>query len=312
MKNLFLIALLSSFASAQVFGHASAKLHFDDVKSVFAGYGDDKSFKALFRAVSGGLDNDLPKAFTNAIGPIPGNHRILGHGWTLNAAIPRATMEKLEERYPGKKKEIIDVWSQFARGCIEKSEELSGLPKKQANALASLIYDIHLIGDLEPDNKLIEPVLELGEIVKNIKKDCETLFLSKPQHSEFVSKKLDEIMKSKLPYQEKASLVMQTLYELRIGTMLHDTWRKTLKFAYSPDANVNARERIAKKVAAPVALETNAPAPVDSEKAESVKLYKVSSSGKIHNSSCQYYDGKGTLTETPSGENCKKCGGTKK
>jgi hypothetical protein len=304
-KTLSICLLLVAAVAFQSFGHASAKLHFDDAEVVFAGYGDDKSFKALFRAVSGGLDSDLPKMFKEAIGPVPGNHRILGHGWTLNSSIPRETMEKLEQRYPGKKKEILEVWIQFARGCNEKAEELSGLPKKQSSALASLIYEIHLVGDLEPDNKLISPVLELGEIVKSIKKDCDTLFVNKTNHSAFVSKKLDEAMKSKLPYQEKASLVMKTLYDLRIGTMLNDSWGKTLKFEYSPDANVNARGRISEKVVAPDVAETNAPAPVVSE----MKLYKVSSSGKIHNSSCQYYDGKGTLTETPVGENCKKCGG---
>jgi hypothetical protein len=307
MKKIILALLFSAVALDRVLAHASAALHFKDCEAVFSGYGVDKNFKALFRVVSGGVDNDLPKAFTNAIGPIPGNHRILGHGWTLNAAIPKATMEKLEERYPGKKKEIRDVWIQFARGCIEKSEELSGLPKKQANALASLIYDIHLVGDLEPDNKLIAPVLELGEIVKNIQKDCAILFVNKPQHSDFVNKKLDETMQSKLPYQEKASLVMQTLYDLRLGTMLNDTWGNTLKFKYSPDANVNARGLIAERTAKtdPVAVE----AKVGSA---SVKLYKVSASGKIHNFSCEYYAVKGELTSDPKGENCKKCGGASK
>jgi len=307
MKKIILALLFSTVALDRVLAHASAALHFKDAEAVFAGYGDDKNFKSLFRVVSGGVDNDLPKAFTNAIGPIPGNHRILGHGWTLNAAIPKTTMDKLEERYPGKKKEIIEVWAEFARGCIAKSEELSGLPKKQANALASIIYDVHLVGDLEPDNKLISPVLDLGDIVKNIEKDCETLFVNKPQHSEFVNKKLDEAMKSNLPYQEKATLVMQTLYGLRLGTMLNDAWGNTLKFKYSPDANVNARGLIAEKTAkpAPVAVE----AKVGSA---SVKLYKVSASGKIHNFSCEYYAVKGELTSDPKGENCKKCGGSSK
>ncbi len=293
--------------TVQAFAHKSAALHFADAETVFSGYGDDKSFKALFRVVSGGVDNDLPKAFNDAIGPIPGYHRILGHGWTLNAAIPRTTMYKLEERYPGKEKEIIEVWAEFARGCIVKSEELSGLPKKQSNALVSIIYDVHLVGDLESDNKLISPVLELGEIVKNIKKDCEILFINKPLHSEFASKKLDEAMKSSLPYQEKAQFVMVALYNLRLGTMLNDAWGNTLKFKYSPDANVNARGRIAERTAKPdpVAVE-------DKVGSASVKLYKVTTSGKIHNSSCEYYAAKGELASDPKGENCKKCGGASK
>jgi hypothetical protein len=304
MKNSISLLILSVVVFTQSLVHASSgTMHRKDSEAVFNGYGDDKSFKELFNSVSGGLDNKLPEMFRASVGSVPGNHRVLGHGWTLNAAIPKATLEKLEKDNHGKKKEIIAVWAEFSRGCIAKSEELSGLPKKQAGALASIIYDVHLVGDLEPDNKIIEPVLELGEIVKSIEKDCETLFVNKPQYSEFVNKKLDEAMKAKLPVQEKASLVMQTLYALRIGTMLNDTWGKTLKFEYSPDANVNVRERIA-KTSPRADTSTLGPSSVATN-----ELYKVTASGKIHNLKCQYYDVKGTLSETPVGENCKKCGG---
>ena len=150
LKNLVLFGMLALVGINQVFAH-DATGHYKDVEAVFNGYGDDKSFKDLFKAVSGGLDNKLPEMFRDAVGgSVPGNHRILGHGWTLNAAIPEETMEKLEKENHGKKKEILGAWAEFARGCIAKSEELSGLPKKQANAAASIIYDVHLVGDLVP------------------------------------------------------------------------------------------------------------------------------------------------------------------
>jgi len=114
-------------------------------------------------------------------------------------------------------------------------------------------------------------------------------------------------MKSKLPVQEKATLVMQTLYGLRLGTMLNDAWGKTLKFEYSPDANVNVREQIAKRMEKPAPQ-----AVVAKVGSASVKLYKVTASGKIHNFSCEYYHAKGELTSDPKGENCKKCGGASK
>lgn len=158
MKNILLLSCLLLSAGV-LFGHPSAKIHFKDVATVFGGYGDDANFKDLVAVVSGGIDNDLCKAFKDSIGAVPGNHRILGHGWTLNAAIPKKTMDKLMKRYPAKKDDIIAVWAAFARNCIAKSEELTGLPKNQANAFASMIYDIHLIGDLEPDNKLLGDLL---------------------------------------------------------------------------------------------------------------------------------------------------------
>jgi predicted house-cleaning noncanonical NTP pyrophosphatase (MazG superfamily) len=169
-----------------------------------------------------------------------------------------------------------------------------------------MIYDIHLIGDLEPDNKLLEDVLELGEIVKNFNKDCETLFINKPEYSELIAKKLEEAMKSELPYQEKAQLVMSELYKLRLGSMLHQTWGKTLKFKYSADANVNDRAAVT-----PRPVTTNAVVEAKAVKETDAKLYRVTASGKIHNSGCEYYSAKGELTAEPKGENCKKCGGFK-
>lgn len=307
IMNKIASAIILSLLAILSLAHSSAKLHFDDEAAVFNGYGDCDNFKALVAAVSGGVDNELPKLFREKIGPVPGNHRILGHGWTLNAAIPKKTWDKLLIKYPDKKDEIIKVWAAFARNCIAKSEELSGLPKNQANALASMIYDIHLIGDLEPDNTLIKDVLELKEIVKNFEKDCETLFINKPEYAALIEKKLEEAMKLDVPMQDKAHLVMAALYKLRLGSMLHQTWGKTLKFKYSADANVNDRAAFAGSKAKPD------PGAVEAKVGSaSVKLYKVTASGKIHNYSCDYYPAKGELTSDPKGENCKKCGGLAK
>ncbi len=43
------------------------------------------------------------------------------------------------------------------------------------------------------------------------------------------------------------------------------------------------------------------------------KKYWISSTGKTHNSSCRYYNNcKGYWSNTPSGVNCKICGGANK
>ena len=226
-KILYLLCYLSM--AGQLFAHSSAKLHFENEATVFAGYGDDNNFKKLVSLVSGGIDNELPKLFREQIGPVPGNHRILGHGWTLKATIPKKTWDKLLTKYPDKKDEIITLWASFTRNCIVQSEELTGLPKNQANAFAFMIYEIHLLGDLEPDNKLIEDVLVLEEIVNNFNKDAKQLFVNNPEYSECVAKKLDEAMKLNLPMQEKAAEVMRALYGLGLGKMLQHTWGNNLK-----------------------------------------------------------------------------------
>ena len=43
------------------------------------------------------------------------------------------------------------------------------------------------------------------------------------------------------------------------------------------------------------------------------KTYWISSTGKTHNKNCRYYRAcKGRASDTPSGVNCKICGGSKK
>ena len=168
MKNPISILLaLGVLICSVCYGHGSASLHYDDVLCVFNGYGD-ADFMELCKDISSGIDNELPRRFRELVGPVPGNHRILGHGWTLNEAIPKETFDKLVARYPGKEKEVIEIWRNFARNINEVAYLKSGLPKSQANALASFIYDIHLLGDLEPDNKLIDIVKLVQFLIFNI------------------------------------------------------------------------------------------------------------------------------------------------
>jgi len=264
--------------------------------------------------VSAGIDDDLKKAFEESIGKIPGNHRILGHGWTLNAAIPQKTLDRLLQANPDKtKEEVLKVWIDFARECKVKSEELSGLPKKQANAFASMIYDIHLIGDLEPDNTLTNDVLTLDLIVKNFNKDAEELFVNKPEYAKLIAEKLDEAMK--LPYanKHKASAVMQSLYDLKIGSMLNTAWGKTLKMTYSIKAVVKASQIASEHWEQAKALRDKDCATEATSATTGLKSYGRSSAGKIHNSTCQHFEaGQGDLIFKPTDKDCKTCGGRSK
>ena len=189
-KYLAVIVSACVFACSLCYGHGSAALHQDDILCIFNGYGDD-SFKELSELISSGIDNELPKRFRELVGPVPGNHRILGHGWTLDAAIPKETLEKLVARYPGKEKEVIDIWRTFAKKINNVAYLKSGLPRAQANALASFIYDIHLLGDLEPDNKLIDAVLDYRNLLKNIEHDAKVLFRKNPQYAKLIEKHLE-------------------------------------------------------------------------------------------------------------------------
>lgn len=309
---LFLICF--ALVSVRTFAHPSANDHFKDISSVFDGYGNDKNFKELEDVVSAGIDDHLKKAFINSIGKIPGNHRILGHGWTLNASIPQKTLDRLLQANPSKsKEEILRVWIDFARICIAKSEELSGLPKKQANAFASMIYDVHLIGDLEPDNTMTNDVLTLDLIVKNFNKDAEELFVNKPEYAKLIAEKMAEAMK--LPYtnEHKASAVMQSLFDLKIGSMLSLTWGKTLKMTYSAKA-IEKASRFASEHREKAQAERDKDRETDATSTKPDGMaYSRSSTGKIHTSTCQHFKAEEcNFTKKPTDTNCKTCGGASK
>ena len=163
------ISMLGAFVALCAYGHASHKMHEADIFTVFAGY-DTSSFRRVSKRISSGMDNELPRRFRAEIGPVPGNHRILGHCWTFGDAIPRRVLDAIEARHPGRKGDFIKLWQTFANEIIGEVSQATCLPRKQAGALAALIHDIHLLGDRTPDNKLVDHVLTTDEIRRNMVK----------------------------------------------------------------------------------------------------------------------------------------------
>lgn len=265
-RSTFLVFLLA-FVSVACFAHEGFSRHYDDFTAVFNGYGDDV-FRELSQRISSGIDaytydlipasgkkvtqRGLPGLFKDHFGKVPGNHRVLGHAWSLNDDIPKEALNYLCETYPGREKEIIDIWRNFARRINSEAVRLTGLPEPQAKALASLLYNIHLLGDLEPDNKLFELVLPEGRIVRNIEKDVEILFKDKPQYFKTIQKHLSKVLRSsEKNRQVVAQSLMTEMYSLRMGEMLYSTYGNSLKTFYSLDRAIEANAR---RVARPVAL----------------------------------------------------------
>lgn len=168
-----LFAVLASALSS--FGHASHKMHEADICAVFNGC-VDAEFMHVVKCISSGMDNELPRRFREQIGPVPGNHRLLGHCWTFGDAIPKRVLDVVEARYPGRKEEFISLWRDFANETITNVSRATGLPRKQSGALAALIHDVHLLGDRTPDNKLVDHVLTTREIQRNIVKSAGTIW----------------------------------------------------------------------------------------------------------------------------------------
>lgn len=246
MKHASIILIFVFSFALNTFAHANFGSHYRDIECIFSGYGSDKSFKQLSEEISSGIDSDLPKLFREKFGKLPGNHRILGHGWTLNNDIPERILHELDKTYPGKREEFIDLWRNFVKRLESRAQVITGLPPKQAKAFATLIYDIHLLGDLEPDNKLVEYVLTPKEIVNDINKNTEILFKNKPKYASSIKNMLSGTMKEGRNLEQKymAQKLMDKLYKSQFGAMVDDTWKNTLKFNYSSSCIVNTNKKI--------------------------------------------------------------------
>ena len=165
----FLSLLVVVIWATVAFAHASARVHEADIRNVFADAATP-AFMRVAKAVSSGMDNELPRRFRARIGSVPGNHRILGHSWTFGDAIPKRVFERIEAKHPGSKDAFIGLWLEFSDELIGRAEKELGLDRKRAQALVALVHDVHLLGNRTADNTLVEDVLTPSEIGRNIVK----------------------------------------------------------------------------------------------------------------------------------------------
>lgn len=213
------VAMAVCVVSGPSLAHTGAG-HYREFSMVFNGYGDD-GFRSLCECISSGIDNDLPAAFRKVIGPVPGNHRVLGHGWTLDAAIPEDALQYLEATFPGKRQDIIKVWAEHAKRVKEMARSITGLPPASADSLAAILHDIHLLGDMEPGNVITKYVLPPKEIEKHLVKELRGLFRSNPEFAYAIESELKKVVKMKLPPKLMSETLIDTLARCHLGEKLH-------------------------------------------------------------------------------------------
>lgn len=255
----------------------SGEQHVKDMLSVLNGFGDCSEFQTLCEAITKGMDETaanaaksgekallegLPCMFEKRFGMgVPLNHRLLGHGWTLNASIPRDTLNLIDSKFienglPWRKADVLALWKEWAGNCIALTEKMSKLPHSKARALASLLMDVHLLGDLEPGNALIQYVLSPEEIAKNIEKDLADLLGRNSPCYKRVSQEMDKVIRRALKRgltnnakQELAQQLLNILHESNIGSALYEKLGKTLAFDFTEQALRSAGEATAKRLA---------------------------------------------------------------
>lgn len=241
----FIVFLASCALCCPSFGLTGAG-HYREFSIVFNGYGDE-GFKELCECISKGVDTELPDAFRKAVGSVPGNHRVLGHGWTLDGAIPEETLKYLEATFPGKRGEIIDVWARYVKRVKGIARSLTGLPPAQADAFAAMLHDIHLLGDLEPGNVVTKYVLSPKDIAKHFSKQCRILFRNRPEIVHVIEKRLKDIARLKLSDDMMARAIIDALAECKVGDMLHLA-HPGMKIPYSEKWVESAEKKIASRL----------------------------------------------------------------
>jgi len=229
-RTITMVVLAIAMALAMVAGALAfpGPTHAEQLEGVFARI-DGAAFHEAANQISSAMDNELLESFRQTIGKVPGNHRLIGHGWTLDGKIPRDVLKTLEQANPGCKTDILQWWSRESKRLVEGMQKATGLPTKQAKALAGLQWDFHLLGDRMPGNKVVEIVLSPEEIAHNIEKNCKNLFKGRPEYAKAVGKSLHGVLKQGGTEAEKAARLMETLQkEIPFSEMMSRCWGRTL------------------------------------------------------------------------------------
>lgn len=219
------VAVLAGAVLASAF---PGRIHEVQLEEVFVRVEGDAFHEAAGR-ISRSIDNELLETFRQTIGKVPGNHRIIGHGWTLDGEIPKSVLADLERANPGRKADILAWWGQESKRLVAGMEKATGLPAKQAKALAGLQWDFHLLGDRMPGNTVVDAVLPTKDIARNIEKNCDILFKGRPEYAKAVGKSLRGVLKQGGTEAEQAARLMKTLQkEVPFSEMLSRCWGRTL------------------------------------------------------------------------------------
>lgn len=201
------VGLLTVF---NLLAHPKESMHFSDQAAVFGlKTRGSASFHQVCKAVNG-VDSALPNMFAKRfkVKLNANDHRYLGHN-LLGGSMPDTSIDYLYNKavekggYTGTRKEFAAILgrmnAEYKQGVVRLTQTTLNLSEKEATSLVEIIHDIHLIGDLTPDNKRIQTIPKLQEIIHDIKVKAGDLpFKDKEAYEKFtkgLQALLDESMK---------------------------------------------------------------------------------------------------------------------
>jgi hypothetical protein len=180
----------------------------------------------IYARVNSGIDSDFYKRFEGTFGSNPkGNHRVVGH-WGFSGAIPfdDEPYKSALKDFPRDK--IIEFWRTYVTSMTDDVMKLTGLEKKQAQSLAGLIYNTHLLCDYT--GTILTPLPKPDLLIKDIGKNLHALFGNR---SSFVKQIMDEIAhlpSNNLTDVQKAEHIYQILVKHNIGEKFVKTYERVL------------------------------------------------------------------------------------
>lgn len=220
----FIILNLSSHSSPNANKHAAEFL--DD----FGFYtGKNKNIRLAVKEISNLIDDVEKIPFKNVNSKFGKyGHRNFGH-WGFSSDIPFNKNEYLKELLSEgvTRKEIIQAWKIRTNEMTDIVVKYTGITnRKQARALAGLIYDHHLLKDYS--DKLTQPLQNINHLEKDIIKNFEKLF---KKNSPITMKFKEEISKipKNIPATEKSKLITKIIKKSEVAKYLDDIYSKEFK-----------------------------------------------------------------------------------
>ena len=237
--------------------HPSAEMHYADIRMVLDGFCGE-NFNLLMGETSKAMDSmayvmgyelRATKSFT------ADTHRIVGHSWPFDGPIPDRVLKLLEVEYGIQRARAGAWWAAYRERAVRKVMTLSGLPERQAVALAGVVWSTHHLGDRGFGNaaKTLWQVLESDEILKNLERHLKVLFKSHPDIAGEIMQRLRATLAKArglgLGEAQTAELLMDELMKSRIGSKLVSVWGNRLSLEWTEAAARRCEGRLAARLA---------------------------------------------------------------
>lgn len=167
-----------------VHAHPAKALHTKDLVRAFEGF---EAFYDLASEINAKIDTfEL-----DGVRLSPRNHRQLFHPLLFGESIPKEWLDSICASYIKKvqqkngitlsvetaKKELMQARARYIRECIGLVQKKTGLPRRQAQALAGSFHIAHLLGDADPlDNALVDALPEVNRLSRALERHLDELF----------------------------------------------------------------------------------------------------------------------------------------